>query len=322
MGNKNFFKDFLWYFLGSFVPLLIGFIKTPIFTRHFDKEAFGHLGLVTITFSYFGMLLFSWIASCIWRYYHKYHQENQLRRLYSNLAFLFMLACAVVSFITIIWYLQAEHTLTKKLIFYALLQLIFNQLFLCYMVLVRLQGLARFYTIFHSIRSLLSIVLALILVFVYKQDITALLLSLAVVDVFAVAILVIVNPSNISFSDKFIDKEILKELFTYGSAGLIINIGFLIIASSDRYIIAWLTTIEDVGVYDQVYKISQLSVWALVTIYFNAINPYLLSQLEQNFKASDDLVKKYFKTIFSIWITHSSILEFIFRRYSNDFFGR
>ena len=60
--NLNFHKDFFWYFIGSLVPLAVGFIKTPIFTRHFDKESFGELALVTITFSFLGMLLFSWIS--------------------------------------------------------------------------------------------------------------------------------------------------------------------------------------------------------------------------------------------------------------------
>ncbi|NNC69827.1 MAG: oligosaccharide flippase family protein [Flavobacteriaceae bacterium] len=298
MGNKSFIKDFSWYFLGSFIPVVIGLIKTPIFTRHFDREAFGHLGLVTITFSYFGMVLFSWIASCIWRYYHKYDDAKNLKKLYSNLGFLLVVSITIVTMVSMIWYSTSENALTKQLVFYSVFQLIFNQLFLCYMVVVRLQGRARFYTIVHSIKAIVAIAGALVLVFIYNQNISALILSLAVVDFLAIFILILINPSDISLKVHLINKSTLRELLIYGSAGLIINIGFLIITSSDRYIIAWLTTIENVGVYDQVYKISQLSVWALVTIYFNTINPYLLNQLEKNFKQSDRLIRTYLQPFF------------------------
>ena len=298
MSNRAFYKDFIWYFLGSLLPLLIGFVKTPIFTRHFDKEAFGHLGLITITFSYFGMLFFSWISSCIWRYYHKYYRENQLKNLYSNLGFLLLTATVIIAIITAIWYSNTTHELVKELIFYAGIQLVFNQLFLCYMVLVRIQGRVRFYTVLHSVKSIVALGIALLLVFRFKANISALILSLAVVDVLMVLFLILVNPSNVSLKIGFINRKVLRELLIYGSAGLVINLGFLIIASSDRYIIALLSNIENVGIYDQVYKISQLSIWALVTIYFNTINPYLLKQLEHNYSGSSELIKKYLQPFF------------------------
>ena len=90
--NTGFRKDFLWYAIGSVFPLLAGFVKTPIFTRHFSGEAFGQFGLVGITFSFLGMLLFSWISSCLWRYYGKYKTSGDLSLLYSNLIFLFTIS--------------------------------------------------------------------------------------------------------------------------------------------------------------------------------------------------------------------------------------
>ncbi len=279
--------------MGSIIPILIGFIKTPIFTRHFDKEAFGHLGLVSITFSYIGMLLFSWIASCIWRYYHKHAEANSLKILYSNLMALLTASAFAVVALSILWYLNASGTLVKQLILFSAIQLLFNQLFLCYMVVVRLQGKARFYTLFHSIKALVSLVLALVLVFVYHKDISALVLSLAIVEVLAVLSLTLVNPSNLSFKGRLINRNQLKELLRYGGAGLVINLGILIITSSDRYIIAWLTSIENVGIYDQVYKLGQLSIWALVTIYFNTINPYLLHRLQHHFDEAPVLIRSY-----------------------------
>ena len=102
--TNSFYKDFSWYFLGSFIPLFIGFIKTPVFTRHFGKDEYGSLGLVTITFTFFGMFLFSWIGSCLWRYYNKYESDNSLKTLYSNLFFLYLLAFTLLLVISFFLY--------------------------------------------------------------------------------------------------------------------------------------------------------------------------------------------------------------------------
>ena len=314
MSNKIFLKDFSWYFLGSFLPLIIGFIKTPIFTRHFDKESFGYFGLVTITFSYFGMLLFSWIASCIWRFYNKYKDEKNIKTLYSNLFFLFLIAVTILAIITSVWYVITEENILKQLIFYSFIHLIFNQLFLFYMVIVRLKGKSNFYTIAHSLRSLLGLITALILVFLYQFNIAALIISLAIIDVLVVLILILINPVSVKISYNTLNKINLRELLNYGLAGLIINIGFLIIATSDRYIIAWFTNIENVGIYDQIYKISQLSILALITIYFNTINPILLHKLEINYNESIKLIRKYIKAVFLFGLP----VVFYFSLFSKD----
>jgi len=310
--NNSFLKDFSWYFLGSFIPLFIGFIKTPVFTRHFNKEEYGYLGLVGLTFTYLGMLLFSWIGSCIWRYYSKYESERILKTLYSNLLFLYSLAFVILMMTSAFWYRVAENELVKELIFYSFFQLLFNQLFLYYMVIVRLKGEAKFYTIFQSIRAFLSILIALFLVFKFDANISALISSLVIIDALAILFLVIVNPAEITFNHTLVKRENLKELIIYGSAGLIVNIGFLVITSSDRYFIYLLNNLETVGIYDQVYKISQISVVVLVTIFFNTINPTLLTELEANFNNSIHLIQKYIK-VFIIYglpvITYLSLFS-------------
>ena len=178
VDNKNirssFRKDFLWYFIGSVVPMVIGFVKTPIFTRYFTKESFGQLGLVTITFSFLGMILFSWISSCLWRYYSKYEAANQLRTLYSNLFLLFSISMILLSLITAGWYLNSGNDLITELIGYSFLQLIFNQLFLGYMVVIRLMGKSMYYTLIQGVKSSLGLFIALVLVFYFDWGIVAL----------------------------------------------------------------------------------------------------------------------------------------------------
>lgn len=298
--GKKFIKDFSWYFLGAFIPIFFTIIKTPIFTRHFDKEDYGHLGLVLITFSLVGMILFSWLSSCIWRYYPKYKKENKLKILYSNLFFLFLFSLLILISISSTWYILESNNLVKRLIYLSFLYLIFNQIYLVYMVVVRLELKVKLYTYFQSIRAFLNLFLAFVLVFVFNLDISVLVLSLFIIDFFAVLYLSILNPSKIVIQFKSIEKKHLKELLIFGSSGLLLNICFFIIASSDRYIIAFFGGINEVGIYDQVYKLSELSIIALLAVFFNTINPNLIHELEVNFNQSKYLIRSYLKAYFLI----------------------
>lgn len=289
----NFQKDFLWYFLGSIAPMLLGFIKTPIFTRHFNRASFGQLGLVSITYIFLGMLLFSWISSCLWRYYSRYKASGRLQILYSNLLLLYVLSVGLLGLISLIWFFTSETALTRQLIVYSFLQLILNQLFLAYMVVVRLMGKSRFYNIFQGFRAFVGLSIALIMVFYFTIGIVALVSSLVITDLLCLMFLSYANPAKLKVNVKDIKVEVLKELFHYGSMGLILNISLLSLSYSDRYIIAFFYTLEEVGIYDQVSKIAQLSVMSLITIYFNTISPSLIKQLESNFKNSLVYIQNY-----------------------------
>ncbi len=58
-NQSGFVKDMSWYLIGTIIPMGVGFIKTPVFTRYFTPEEFGYLGLDHHhLFVYFGFLLF------------------------------------------------------------------------------------------------------------------------------------------------------------------------------------------------------------------------------------------------------------------------
>lgn len=293
LPKGSFMKDFLWYFVGSFVPLLIGFIKTPIFTRHFSREAFGSLGMISITFTFLGMFLFSWIGSCIWRYYGKYQKDNALGALYANLIFLYFISFLVLATISGLWFVLTSDELLQQLIFYSFLQLMFNQLFLFYMVVVRLMGRARFYTLVHSLRSVAGLAIALYLVFWQQMNISALIISLVCVDAILLLLLLLFNPAGVAIPYRKPERKVIIELLQYGSLGLVLNVSLLAITYSDRYVIALFHDLGAVGIYDQVYKISQLSVMGLITVFFNTINPKLLKVLELDFEGAIFLIRKY-----------------------------
>ena len=308
--KSNFKKDFFWYFLATMLPMFLGFIKTPVFTRHFNTEDFGQLGIVTISFSFLGMVLFSWISSCLWRYYSSYKTSQGLGILYANLLLLFAISLMLLGVVAVGWFVTASKDLVKELIFYSFFQLIFNQLFLAYMVVVRLNGKSKYYTVFQAVRAFLSLTLSLIFVFYFDLGIGALISSLVLVDLASLILLIWLNPAEIKFRFNKINKSTLNELLQYGSLGSILNVSLLIVSFSDRYIIDFYYDLEEVGIYDQVSKISQLSVLALITVYFNTINPTLIKELDSNFKGSLTKIQNYLYPFVLIGIPIIAYLSF------------
>ncbi len=282
-----------WYLLGTIIPMGVGFFKTPIFTRYFTPEEYGYLGLITITFSYFSIFLYSWLSSCLWRYYNAYKNKNDLRNLYSNLFFIYLGASLILLILAGIWYFIADNPLVRQLILLSFVTYFIKEFIGLYLIVVRLEGKALTYNIIHVSRAVLSFGLLSVMTFGYHYRITSVLISSIIVDILALIIILLFVRENLVSSIKSISRKTLKVIFRFGSVGLIANFCFLLISSSDRYIIALFGSMDDVGIYNQVYNISQLSVVALVTVFFNTVNPKLNKELEINFEGSNQLTSNY-----------------------------
>lgn len=282
-----------WYLLGALIPMGVGFIKTPIFTRYFTPEEYGYLGIVTITFTYISIFVYSWLSSCLWRYYNAYKSKNELKKLYSNLFLIYIGSSLFMLFISIIWYQFADKLLVKQLIALSFFQFLIKEFIGLFLIIVRLEGKAVKYNTIHSARAILSFVTLYAMTYGLQYRITSVLTSTIIIDFLVLLVVLLVSREGAGISTGLLSKKTLKVLFKFGSVGLISNFFFLLITSSDRYIIALFEDMATVGIYNQVYNISQLSVVALVTVFFNTINPKLNKDLELNFKGADTLIRNY-----------------------------
>lgn len=293
LNKRRFVQDMTWYLAGTIVPMGIGFVKTPIFTRYFTPEEYGYLGIVTITFSYISIFLYSWLAGCLWRYYNAYKNKNDLKSLYSNLLLIYVGSSLLMFVAAGTWYMFAETLLVKQLIILSFFQFLLKELIGLFLIVVRLEGKAKKYNLIHSSRAILSFVVLYIMTFVLNYRITSVLISSIIIDFSVLVLIILLSREGVTVSIKSISRKVLNLLFRFGSVGLVSNFFFLLITSSDRYIIALYYDMSEVGIYNQVYNISQLSVVALVTVFFNTINPKLNKELEINFEKSNKLISNY-----------------------------
>lgn len=163
--SNKIYKDFLWYLYGAAIPIILSFIKSPIFTRYFTPEEYGIYGLISITFSFVSVLIYSWICNCIWRYYNKFKNENNLNVFYLNILFMFLISSAVSFIFCLIWIAISKDKLTDWLIILTLIQTVFNQLIALYMIIIRLQGKSKTYNLYNTTTVVSSFILCIPLCF-------------------------------------------------------------------------------------------------------------------------------------------------------------
>ena len=295
-GSQNkFYRDFLWYFIGSIIPALIAFIRLPIFTRYFSPEEYGYYTLVTSTFAYMSMVLFSWISSCLWRFYNEAEKKNTLNALYSNLIFFSLASSFLLLGITTIWLILVKSTLVYRLVFLSFLQLTSGQVLSLYLVTVRIREKALFYNLIYSLQAIGAFALLFYFAFSLNYRIESILIGQVIINILLMLVVVISIKKFPRISFTLVTGKSVRELLTYGAVGLYTSFCVLLLVSADRYIIAIFNDIGSVGIYNQVYMLGQFSIYHLVTVFFNTINPRVIKVLTYKPPDLNDQITGYIR---------------------------
>ena len=267
-------RDFIFYLSGSLILALIAIVRLPVFTSHFSPAEFGLFSLVSITYTYLSVALYNWINSCVYRYYHEYEGSGHLHILYSNIFLLFLAASVVLLLVSVIWYISAGGKEIRSLVVPAFCFLFTNQIFSILLVIYKIRGKALIFNLFQAIQAVLSFLLILLLIFHLDVGINAIFIGQAGVNLVLTIILLVLNRSILGkISPASLSAGFMRKMMHYGFVGFISSMGIFILISSDRYVIALFQDVSRVGIYNQVYQVGQVSVYFLVTVFFNTITP-------------------------------------------------
>lgn len=294
-GNNKIIKDLVWYLAGSTLPLLVGFFRIPIFTRYFTTEEYGVYGLILITYTILSIFLFNWLSNCIWRFYNRFKQNNELSLFYSNLFFLYLSFSLIFFIIAITWNLSASGEIARKLISLIFFQLLISQANNYFLIVLRLEEEAAKYNIVVSIRAGLAFAVQYFMTFKLGYRIESIPISMIIVEVLVLFYLLPNFIRKYSLSPKLVSWKTVKVFLEYSLPGILSNLGLYILTTSDRYIIALYGDMHEVGIYNQVYNLCQVSIMAIINLYFSIINPRLMRELEMNFNATGRITILYMK---------------------------
>jgi O-antigen/teichoic acid export membrane protein len=294
MRSNRQIRDFIFYLSGSLILAVIAIVRLPVFTSHFTPAEFGLFSLVSITYSYLSVALYNWINSCVYRYYHEYEGSGQLPVLYSNIFLLFLAASAVLMLVSVAWYILAGGKEIRSLVVPAFSFLFTNQIFSVLLVIYKIQGKALIFNLFQALQAVFSFLLILLLIFHLDAGINAIFIGQAGVNLLLTIILLVLNRSILGeISVSSLSAGFIRKMMHYGFVGFISSMGIFILISSDRYVIALFQDVSRVGIYNQVYQVGQVSVYFLVTVFFNTITPGFNKLLTGFSKESEKQLMNY-----------------------------
>lgn len=288
MNYNKLKKDFVWYSFGTAIPMIIGFIKTPIFTRYYSPADYGYLTLISTTYSYINLFGFSWLLSCVWRYYVHEKNSKELNKFYTNIIVLFFIGFIITSIITLIWSILSDDIIIRKLIIANYINLITTSITGIYFIIIRLDGKSLIYNIYNVIISVVSFMLLLILAFIFKSSIAAMLNCSNIVNIVILFFIIYKFIKHYRISKNDISKKVIIELISYGFATVFLNMSLLLLTSGDRYVINIFYSKDEVGIYNQIYGLAQISIVAISNILDNIINPYQFKFFEEDINNEDE----------------------------------
>ncbi|MCB0807490.1 MAG: oligosaccharide flippase family protein [Bacteroidales bacterium] len=296
--HQQIIKDTGWYLLGTAIPIVISLLRSPIFTRYFTPEEYGQYSLILITINILSVFLYTWMSNSIWRFYFKYKKEGRLNAFYSGLLLLHLAATLVFILIITPWSYLQENPLMTKLIVLIFIQTFQNQVLGFILVIFRLENRSGLYNAIHSVRAVLSFGVQALLAFVYDFRIEAIPIASILSEFVIMLILIVPVMKNIRLGFSKLSGSMLLEMGKFSLPGIATNLSIILLTFSDRYVISMYSDVSKVGIYNQVYMFSQVSVMAIINVFFSVINPTLLKVLEYE----PGNVKRHFLVYFRYYL--------------------
>lgn len=293
--RNKFYTDMAWYFAGNIIPILIAIVRSPIFTRYFSPAEYGYYSLTTITFALLSIVLFTSLSSCIWRFYNKYKSNNNLRGFYTLLLIFYSASIVILLITSLIWIRLSNDAVITNLVRLCFWQFTTAELITIFLVILKLEEKAALYNIVNSVKVFISFALLYVLTFRLGQRVEALVLSSAVVNSVILFILMASGIKYLRFSFKSVSRAEIMEFISYGGVSVFVKLGLLVLMFSDRYVIKIFDDLSNVGIYNQVYNLGQISLATLAAVFFSAVSPKLNRELESNISRTTKLIRKYLK---------------------------
>lgn len=278
MKPKSIFQDLSAYAIGSVVITIIGLLKYRYYTDFFSPETFGHYALVTTTFQFLNILLFQWVSSCVWRFYRNdTASKTELKR---TITLLFICGCVITLVFTLAW-LILLNPLYRWLVLLNGLSIALSQLFGISSVITRIEKHSTTFNLLRAIQAIGAFGTTLLFVVYFDVSIEAIYLGNCIFWILSYIALLIAQPSNNFLVVDFFKAAKLKEILTFGFVSVSTELLFVVLNSSDRYIIDYYHSENALGIYFQVYSLAQLGMMTFAGVIIDPITPDYFKKLAE-----------------------------------------
>ena len=281
--TKDFLKDMVKYLPAQIAPAIVGFISIPVITRLFPPADYGNYSLVMATLMIFTTLL-SWLLLSITRFYPVYERDKKLDIFYGNIFSLSIISIIAISLASLVLLVFAGTRLSSRLhllMYLGIGVFIVTGLFEILQNFLRVERKVNWYSGFAVWRSIGTLGIALLMIFLLKRGVESLLLGAIICTAIVLPILWKKAVESAPALRLKIDSALTKEMAKYGFPLVAGNLAAWILTLSDRYILEFCRGSQEVGIYSAGYNISARSLILLVTLFMIASRPISMSIWEK-----------------------------------------
>jgi O-antigen/teichoic acid export membrane protein len=295
--KNSFFRNSLWYTIGTMITPLIGFIMLPIFTNYLTPAEYGIMTTVQTLVGMLQVFLLLSLHGAVTRFYFDFISNKEEQKKYLGSIFMFVIIFSTVIAIFLLIFSQQVGSLLFSSIpiypyFYYLIFLSWISAILSLpLALLRAQERAIFFVIINLVKAIL--IMALSIYFIIYRDLGAesALLSHFVVTLVVVVFLIVSSRQDLMFTLNF---KYIKNSLLF-SLPLIPHVASAwIIASSDRIILEKFVTLKEIGIYALAVQVSMI-----LSLFYQSINNALMPRYtklrkENNNLKAESLLKIFF----------------------------
>jgi O-antigen/teichoic acid export membrane protein len=276
-------KNSLIYGLGNLSTKIIGLILLPFYTSYLSTSEYGILSLVEITAWLLTAIVSIKLNAALFRwYYDKNYIDKRKSIFFSGL--IFFLLTGLIFLLPLILFKNEISILlfeTNKYSYLIILMLISTALqvviqFILH--LMQLQEKAIFYSVTSITKLLVSLVLTIVFITYYGRSVFGIYEALIIAQLLFLVITLKYILSNIEFK---IEYKIINDMLKYSYPLMFAEISGIILTVSDRYVLNFMTTTSEVGLYSLAYRLSNTIRVLIYSSVMMAVTPLIYQYIDK-----------------------------------------
>lgn len=255
-------RHFLHFFSGTFATLIVGLVSFPILTRALSAEDYGTLSLITVFGSIAVAVAKGGISDSIIRFYREHEAAGTLNVFSSTVVVRGVILVAIVTVIYVAMSADINALLgisaTATVAFLIMAGFLFTRpLNIIVLNYLRATGRTVFYNSMQVLTKVLSVGLALALLFSFHRNLGAYFVGIVAAEVITAVILWRWFFKTYAVSTSHVSGPLARKLVAFGLPLLANELSYLLLVYSDRYILALFHGPETLGVYTVGYSLPQ-----------------------------------------------------------------
>jgi O-antigen/teichoic acid export membrane protein len=275
-------KSTLIYSFGTISSRLAGFILIPLYTTKLSLSEFGVLGMLDISsqvlITLFGLGLFN----AFFRWYWDKESQGQQKSMFYTILSSTIIFSLIVSLLGFVFSGQLSNLILGSWEYGYLIKLLLvtvslETIIVIYSTLFRIKDRAILFSTLMLVKLMVSLSLTVYFVVYLNMSVEGIYLAQVIAGVVYLTIASFYTSKDIEFRFNY---KILKTLFKYGFPLMIVAFTGIILNTTDRYVLKFLTNMDEVGKYSLGFKISNtLRVFVISSVSL-AIQPVIFKMID------------------------------------------